>query len=58
MKKLEARHFAFLGLFVVVTAAMLLNIKLDMKVSPYTQSLYDYIESLPEGSTIIVSFDH
>ena len=58
MKKLEARHFAFLGLFVVVTLAMLLNIKLEMKVSPYTQSLYDYIESLPEGSTLIVSFDH
>ncbi|UCG61840.1 MAG: hypothetical protein JSV52_00700 [Candidatus Zixiibacteriota bacterium] len=58
MKKLEARHFAFLGLFLVVTLTMLLNIKLDMKASPYTQALYNYIEFLPEGSTLIVSFDH
>ncbi len=58
MKALEARHWTFLGLLIVVTGAMLLNIKLDMRVSPYTQRLYDYIESLPEGSVLIVSFDH
>ena len=58
MKKIEARHLTFLGLFVVVTVTMLLNVKLDMKPSPYTQSMYDYIESLPEGSVLIVSFDH
>ncbi|UCE23536.1 MAG: hypothetical protein JSU74_09545 [Candidatus Zixiibacteriota bacterium] len=58
MKRLEARHWTFLGLFVVVTITMLLNIKLEMKVSPYTQDMYTYIESLPEGSVLIISFDH
>ena len=58
MKKFEPRHYAFLGLFVVITITMLLNIKVEMKVSPYTQSVYDYIESLPEGSVLMVSFDH
>lgn len=58
MKKLEARHYTFIGLAVVITAAMLLNIRLDMKPSPYTRAMYDYIESLPEGSVLMVSFDH
>ena len=56
--KLEQRHYIFLGLFLVVGVTMLLNIKVDVKVSPYTQKVYDYIESLPEGSVLMVSFDH
>ncbi|MEW6412857.1 MAG: hypothetical protein AB1483_10345 [Candidatus Zixiibacteriota bacterium] len=58
MKTFEARHWTFLGLLVVVAGAMILNIKLDMRVSPYTQRLYDCIDSLPDGSVLIVSFDH
>lgn len=58
MKDLHSRHFVFLGLFVVIMISMLLNIKLDTKISPYTQHMYDYIDSLPEGSVIMVSFDH
>ncbi len=58
MKNIHNRHWIFLGLFILVVGAMLLNIKLDMKVSPYTQKLYDYIESLPDGSVLMISFDH
>jgi len=58
VKRFESRHWAFLGLLVVVTFTMILNVKLDMRVSPYTQSVYDYIENLPEGSVLMVSFDH
>lgn len=58
MIKLLPRHYIFIGLFLCVGLAMLLNIKLDVKVSPYTQRMYDYIEALPEGSTVIFSFDH
>ncbi|MDZ4723017.1 MAG: hypothetical protein SGI97_03810 [candidate division Zixibacteria bacterium] len=58
MKKLETRHYAFLGLFLVVLITMLLNISPGVAVSPETQKLYDYIDSLPPASTLIVSFDH
>ncbi|MBN1212754.1 MAG: hypothetical protein JXA92_09275 [candidate division Zixibacteria bacterium] len=58
MKKLESRHYVFLGLFVVIVAAMLINVKLDIKVSAETQKMYDYIDSLPQGSVLMVSFDH
>lgn len=58
MKNLHNRHWIFLGLFALVGITMVLNIKLEMKVSPYTQKLYDYIESLPDGSTLMISFDH
>jgi hypothetical protein len=37
---------------------MLLDIKLDIPVSGQTKKLYNYIDSLPPGSVLIVSFDH
>ncbi len=58
MNQLESRHWIFLGLFVLIVAAMAVNISLEIEVTPETQRFYDYIESLPEGSVLIVSFDH
>lgn len=58
MIKLESRHYVFLGLFVVILMTMLINVRMDIKVSPETQKMYDYIDSLPEGSVLMVSFDH
>ncbi|MFZ5980854.1 MAG: hypothetical protein ACOYVF_09515 [Candidatus Zixiibacteriota bacterium] len=58
MKKFESRHYVFLGLFVLIVVAMLINIKLDIVVSAETRKMYDYIDSLPEGSVLMVSFDH
>ncbi|MDD5426002.1 MAG: hypothetical protein PHN52_05945 [candidate division Zixibacteria bacterium] len=58
MKKLESRHYVFLGLFVVILLTMLLNVRLEIRVSPETQKMYNYIDSLPEGSVLMVSFDH
>lgn len=58
MKKPLPRHYVFIGLFLTVGLAMLLNIKLDVNISPYTHKMYDYIESIPEGSTVMFSFDH
>jgi len=56
--KFEGRHIIFAGLFVLVVAAMALNIPLKVEISPDTQRMFDYIESLPPGSLLIVSFDH
>ena len=56
--KLESRHWTFIGLFVVITGAMLLNISLHVPVSDQTRKMYDFIDSLPSGSVLLVSFDH
>jgi hypothetical protein len=56
--KLQSRHYAFLGLAVVVVAAMALGFRPQIKPSPETTRMYQYLESLPEGSVVMVSFDH
>jgi len=58
MKRIETRHWTFFGLFVCIGLVMLLNIKLDIPVSVQTQKMYDYIDSLPTGTVLMVSFDH
>ncbi len=58
MKKLQGRHFAFAGLFILVTLIMLLGIQFRTEISPDTQQMFDYIDGLPDSSAIIISFDH
>ncbi len=58
MKHLHSRHWVFLGLFVVITAAMLLQMPMTLRTSPETQRMFDYIDQLPKGSVLLVSFDH
>ncbi len=55
---LDSRHYCFLGLGIVVVVAMLLNVQPVQQISDETQRMFNYIDSLPEGSTLIVSFDH
>jgi len=56
--KLHDRHYTFIGLAVVVIVAMLVNYRLDVIPSPDTLEMHAYIDSLPEGSTLMLSFDH
>ncbi len=56
--QLLPRHFVFLGLFILIGITMALDIDVDVDVSPYTEDMYAYIDSIPEGSTLIISFDH
>ncbi|RKX26539.1 MAG: hypothetical protein DRP45_03290 [Candidatus Zixiibacteriota bacterium] len=56
--KLESRHWTFFGLAVVVVIAMLSGFQPEITVSPDTLRMHEYIESLPEGSKLIISFDH
>lgn len=58
MNRLESRHWVFLGLFLTITIAMLTDISLDVSVSNQTDRMYNFIDSLPTGSVLIVSFDH
>lgn len=58
MKHLHSRHWVFLGLLVVITAAMLLRVPMQLRTSPETQRMFDYLDQLPKGSVLLVSFDH
>lgn len=58
MKRFHSRHLIFAGLFFLVILLMLINFQLKSKISPDTQRMFDYLDSLPENSTVIVSFDH
>ena len=55
---LETRHWIFAGLFLLIGLTLVSGITLDLPVSPDTQRMYDFIEELPEGSVLLVSFDH
>jgi hypothetical protein len=56
--RLASRHYCFLGLLVVVVAAMLLNIRPEIRPSDETRRMFEYIDSLTEGSVLLISFDH
>ena len=58
MNRLESRHWVFIGLFVVIVVSMLLPIDVGVTVSDDTQAMFTYLDSLPAGSVLIVSFDH
>jgi len=55
---IESRHLIFIGLFVIILVTMLLGFRPEIKVSAETQKMYDYLDSIPSGSILIVSFDH
>ncbi len=56
--RLEARHWTFLGLLVCIAAAMLVGFRPVIPVSTETQRMFDFIDTIPEGSVLLVSFDH
>lgn len=58
MTDLRIRRWIFLGLAVIVVLTMLVPVTTKVTVSPYTQRMYDYIDSLPAHSVVMVSFDH
>ena len=48
--------FLFLGLAVIIPT--LLKPQLPISVSAPTQNVYDYIEALPPGATVMITFDY
>lgn len=55
---MNARQWAFLGLFVTVLAAMLAPWQPEVAVTDDTRKLYEFLDSLPAASVLLVSFDH
>ena len=58
MIALKTRWLIFSGLFVVVTLSYILKISLVSQPSPQVRKGFDYLETLPESTIIMVSFDH
>ena len=58
MSKDKIRWIIFAGLFIFVTLAYIIDIRLVSQPSFEVQKSYDFIESLPEGTILMVSFDH
>jgi len=58
MKSIQPRHWTFLGLFVLIAVVMSLGYRPKVEVSDQTQRLYNFIDSLPAGTNLMVSFDH
>ena len=52
------RRIIFILVALVVIIPMLFPFSLPLNVSEPTQKLYDYIDALPAGSTIMISFDY
>lgn len=52
------RRIIFIFVALVVIIPMLFPFSLPLNVSEPTQKLYDYIDALPAGSTIMISFDY
>lgn len=56
--KLEARHYTFLGLLIIIFAMMLSGIEPEVAISDDTNRMFTYLDSLPAGSIVLFSFDH
>ena len=54
----HSRHFTFAGLALVVIVTMLLPYRPEVVPSAETRRMHEYIDSLPEGSLLLISFDH
>lgn len=51
------RRWVFLGMAIAIMIPMLIPLPMDFEVDERVQSLYDELEALPEGSTILLSAD-
>jgi len=58
MERLRTRWIIFLGLAAVVVISYTMNLPFKTSASPATEKAYKYIETLPESSVVIISFDH
>lgn len=52
------RRVIFLFIFLAVAAPTLLTMTFKMHATPIVRALYDKIESMPEGSRVLISYDY
>lgn len=57
-KKEVSRRIVFLFILVSVSAPLLFSVSFEMKITPIVQSVFESVDSLPAGSTVLISFDY
>lgn len=57
MERLD-RRWIFLAMGIAVALPLFLRLGLEPKTTPPVRAYYDFIESLPEGSKVLCSFDY
>ncbi len=57
MKRLSTRHAIFLLVLVVASIPLLRPIGIPLTITGEVKSVYDFVDSLPEGTTVCVNFD-
>jgi hypothetical protein len=56
--KIQARHIIFILVALAVVIPLIWRIGLPLKITSEVKNVFDYINTLPEGSCVIFSFDH
>ena len=51
------RRIVYLIVFVSVTMALLIDFKLPVRATPNVRAVYNSVEAIPSGSSILISFD-
>ena len=54
----EDRRYIYLAVAFYVIFPVVITIQLPIDISPETQQLYDAIESLPDSSKVMLTFDY
>jgi hypothetical protein len=57
-RRLRTRHIIFVLMALAVIIPLVTGLGLPLKVTAEVQNVFDFIDSLPAGSTIMFSFDH
>ena len=59
MKKSKIdRRIIFLLMFIGVAIPLIIPIGFPVEISPNVQKVYDMVDSVPSGSTVLISFDY
>lgn len=56
--KTDDRRYIYLAVAFYVIFPIVVTLKLPMSVSPEARQLYDAVESLPDASTVLLTFDY
>ncbi len=51
------RRWVFLGMFLAILIPMLVPVEFEFRIDERVQALYDEVEALPAGSTVLISAD-
>ncbi len=57
-KRINIRHIIFILMALAVALPLIFKLGLPLRVTDEVRDVYGFIDSLPENSTVLISFDH